>query len=481
MEKISIKRTKIVATLGPSTDREDVLVRMLQQGVDVVRLNCSHGDHGELKKRLNLVRSCAKKTGIPVAILADLQGPKIRVARFKENQVELTEGQTFILDANLDPDCGTQERVGLDYKDLPKDVKNKDILLLNDGLIALEVQEVKGDQIMTQVCQGGTLSNHKGINLKGGGLSAKALTEKDKKDLALAVAEECDFLALSFPRGPEDIQEARDLVLAQGGDIAIIAKIERAEALDHLEMIVRTSDGIMVARGDLAIEIGDAQVPAAQRRMIQMARSLDKPVITATQMMESMIHAAVPTRAEVSDVANAVLESTDAVMLSAETAVGEYPTKVVDAMVRVCLASEQDPQTQTSHHRIEETFSRRDEAIAMATMYVANHMAIKGIIALTESGATPLWMSRIRSGIPIYGLSRFEATCRKMMLYRGVQPICFDATQVDRVALNQAAIDLLVDLGHLKKGDLVIITKGTHMGEHGGTCTMRIAKVGDPC
>lgn len=481
MDQIKIKRTKIVATLGPATDDPLVLSTMLKQGVDVVRLNCSHGDHASLKSRIAMVRHCSQETGIPVALLADLQGPKIRVACFLGGQVHLQLGQTFTLDAKLDPHQGNEQHVGLDYKNLPQDVKPGSILLLDDGLIALEVEAVEDSRVITRVRQAGILSDNKGINLKGGGLSAKALTEKDRKDLSFAVDQQCDFLALSFTRGPEDIQEARDLVTARGGDMAIIAKIERVEALERLETIIQASDGIMVARGDLAVEIGDEQVPAAQRRMIQMARSLDKPVITATQMMESMIHAAVPTRAEVSDVANAVLESTDAVMLSAESAVGDHPIKVVEAMARVCLASEQDPQTQLSHHRIEETFTRRDEAIAMATMYVANHMAIKGIIALTESGATPLWMSRIRSGIPIYGLSRFEATCRKMMLYRGVHPVHFDVTQVDRMALNQSAIDLLVQLGHLQKGDLVIVTKGTHIGEHGGTCTLRIAKVGDPC
>ena len=478
---IQQKRTKIVATLGPATDDSAILSEMLEKGVDVVRLNFSHGDEVTFKSRVEVVRQCSAMTGKPVAILADLQGPKIRIARFKEGKVTLKPGDCFVLDASLDHEKGDQHQVGLDYKDLPQDVSKGSILVLDDGLIALEVQKVEQNKVVTNVVQGGDLSDHKGINLKGGGLSAKALTDKDRLDLVLAVTEGCDYLALSFPRDAADLQEARDLVAAEGGACAIIAKIERTEALDNLESIIKASDGIMVARGDLAVEIGDEHVPAAQRQMIQMARALDKPVITATQMMESMVQAAVPTRAEVSDVANAVLESTDAVMLSAESAVGEHPVKVVEAMARVCLASEQDPQTQLSHHRIEETFSRRDEAIAMATMYVANHMDIKGIIALTESGATPLWMSRIRSGIPIYGLSRFDATCRKMMLYRGVHPVYFDVTQVDRMALNQSAIDLLVKLGYLKQGDLVIITKGTHMGEHGGTCTMRIAKVGDPC
>lgn len=477
----SLKRTKIVATLGPATDNSDVLTKMLQKGVDVVRLNCSHGDEATFLQRAALVRTCAKSINKPIALLADLQGPKIRIAGFQKDKVVLTQGQTFVLDAELACDQGTQDQVGLDYQDLPNDVQEGSILLLDDGLISLKVVHVEGARVTTQVIEGGELSNHKGINLKGGGLSAKALTEKDKVDLVMAVQADCDFLALSFPRGPKDIQEARDLVNAAGGKIAIIAKIERTEALTCLSEIINASDGIMVARGDLAVEIGDEHVPAAQRKMIEMARAMDKPVITATQMMESMIHAAVPTRAEVSDVANAVLGSTDAVMLSAESAVGEHPVKVVEAMARVCMASEQDPQTQLSHHRVETTFSRRDEAIAMATMYVANHMDIKGIIALTESGATPLWMSRIRTGIPIYGLSRFDATCRKMMLYRGVHPLYFDVTQVDRSSLNQSAIDLLVDQGFIKQGDLVIITKGTHMGEHGGTCTMRIAKVGDPC
>ncbi len=473
------RRTKIIATLGPATDDINVLSQIIQAGVDVVRLNFSHGDSHVLKRRVADVRHVCEQLGEMVAILGDLQGPKIRIARFANGPIELHKGQDFCLNADLNDEAGSQESVGIDYKALPKDVKKDDILLLNDGCIELKVNHVKGNQINTTVVTGGPLSNNKGINLKGGGLSAKALTDKDRKDIATAVDLDLDYLALSFPRDASDIQEARDVLAKLNSSMAIIAKIERIEAMENLDAIIKAADGCMVARGDLAVEIGDAEVPTAQRLIINTSRALNKPVITATQMMESMITSSVPTRAEVSDVANAVLECTDAVMLSAESAVGEHPIKVVEAMDRVCRAAEKNPSTMMSQHRVDCTFERRDEAVAMATMYVANHMDIKCIVALTESGATPLWMSRIRSGIPIIGLSRHVKTCRLMMLYRSVFPVQFDATQVDRVKLNEAALEKLLALGLVKKDDLVIITKGSLMGSHGGTCTLRIARVGE--
>lgn len=473
-----MRRTKIVATLGPATDDPNVMEQMIQEGVDVVRLNFSHGDEAALRRRVELVRESAEKKGKVVSILADLQGPKIRIARFKTGYITLTKGQEFILDAQHPTNDGTEEIVGIDYKELPQDVHPGDTLLLDDGRIVLIVNQVKDSKIVCRVDVGGLLSNNKGINRLGGGLTAKALTEKDKKDIKIAKDLDVDYIAISFPRSAEDIHEARQLMNAVGLTAGIIAKIERNEAVAAIDEIILASDGVMVARGDLAVEIGEAEVPAVQKHIIQRARTLDRPVITATQMMESMITNTVPTRAEVSDVANAILDGTDAVMLSAETAVGKNPVTVITTLNRICIGAERNPRTQVSRHRVECHFERVDEAIAMGTMYTANHMNIKAIIALTESGATPRWMSRIRSGIPIYGLSRHEKTLLKMTLYRGVYPILFDATKVHHPEINQLAIHELQERGYVQTGDLVIITKGSAMGIHGGTNSMKIVEVG---
>lgn len=471
---VMLRRTKIVCTLGPATDNRHELQKMIQAGMDVVRVNFSHGTAKEHESRIALVRECAAEAGREIGILADLQGPKIRIARFRDKKVVLQPGASFVLDAELGVDEGTIEHVGIDYKELPNDVHAGDTLLLDDGRIVLSVVSVKGPQITCIVEVGGELSNHKGINRLGGGLSAGALTDKDRADLKIAAALNVDYVAISFPRSSADVIETRHLLEAVGSTAGVIAKIERIEAVAAIDEIIRASDGVMVARGDLAVEIGDAEVPAVQKQIIHRARSLDKPVITATQMMETMIHSNVPTRAEVSDVANAVLDGTDAVMLSAETAMGDHPAKVVATMARVCFSAEKNRQTQISRHRVECEFERIDEAIAMATMYTANHIKIKAIIALTESGATPLLMSRIRSGIPIFGLSRNQSTRGKMTLFRGVYPINFDVTQFPPGETNRAAVRQLRQQGILTEGDLVIITKGDYIGVHGGTNTMKI-------
>lgn len=455
------------------------LCAVLDAGVDLVRINFSHGNEASHRDLFALSRECAKRCGKEIGIIADLQGPKIRVGRFKEGQVELVEGQTFTLDATLGDDQGDAHCVGIDYKGLPKDVGPGDLLLLNDGLIELIVTSVNKDKVETQVLCGGLLSNNKGINRRGGGLSANALTEKDKADMRLACQWGADYIAISFPRNADDIKEARRLILNQSQNIGLIAKIERKEAVDAIDEIIIESDAVMVARGDLGVEIGPAQVPGVQKKIINRARALDKAVITATQMMESMIHQAIPTRAEVSDVANAVLDGTDAVMLSAETATGAYPLRVIEVMNRVCLSAEREPDAHVSGHRLECTFERIDEAIAMATMYTANHLPIDAIITLTESGATPLWMSRIRSGIPIYALTRHVITQRKMTLYRGVSPLHFDPTLIDRREVNQKAVELVASLGLVDKGAHVILTKGNYMGTMGGTNAMKLLQVGN--
>jgi len=473
-----LRRTKIVVTLGPSLDNREMLIRVIQAGADVFRSNFSHGTLETHEKRIAMVREIAKEFNKEIAILIDLQGPKIRVARFKNKKVILAEGQTFIFDTQLNEDEGTEQSVNLDYKNLSRDVHPGDTLLLDDGRIVMRVEKTDAHRIHCTVVVGGELSNNKGINRLGGGLSAEALTEKDRGDIKEAVRLKTDYLAISFPRNADDVKEARTLLKAAGGEPGIIAKIERAEAVTHIEEIIRASDGIMVARGDLGVELGDAELPGVQKHMIHMARALNKPVITATQMLETMTYNTIPTRAEVSDVANAVLDGTDAVMLSQETAVGKYPDKAVAAMDRICLSAEKNPIAKKSRHRFESHFKFVDEAIPMATMYTANHLDIKAIIALTESGTTPLWMSRIKSSIPIYGLSRHPTTQRRMALYRGVYPIPFDATHIDRRILNQSAVDELRKRGILQEGDLVIITKGDLIGIHGKTNSMKIMTVG---
>ncbi len=473
-----LRRTKIVVTLGPATDDPEVLRRIILAGADVFRANFSHGPVEMQATRINKVRELATEFGKAVAILADLQGPKIRIGRFKNQKIQLQEGQTFILDAALDGNAGTEESVSLDYKNLPQDVHPGDTLLLDDGRIVMQVKKIEGARIFCQVSVAGELSNNKGINRMGGGLSAEALTDKDRADLKEAVRLDVDYIAISFPRNADDIKEARALLKTAGGHAGIIAKIERTEAVTNIDEIIRASDAVMVARGDLGVELGDAELPGVQKQIIRLARKLNKPVITATQMLESMINSTIPTRAEVSDVANAVLDGTDAVMLSGETAVGKYPDKAVLAMDRVCLSAEKTLREQAMNRSTDIHFKYVDEAIAMAAMYTANHLDIRAIIALTESGTTPLWMSRVKSGIPIYGLSRHPATQRRMALYRGVYPISFDATHIDRRVLNHAAVEELEQLGIVKEGDLVIITKGDMIGVHGRTNSMKIVMVG---
>lgn len=473
-----LRRTKIIATLGPATDNTEILEKIIDSGVNVVRLNFSHGSHNDQGKRIEMVKQIAKKLNRVVGVLADLQGPKIRIARFKEGSINLQKGDVFILDAVLDTTAGIQERVGIDYKELPYDVKSGDILLLDDGRLKLRVLDVAGPEIRCEVEVGGKLSNNKGINRKGGGLSAKALTEKDKEDLQFALKMDVDYIALSFPRNADDVLEAKQLIEHAKGDAGVIAKIERTEAVGEIDDIIEVSDGVMVARGDLAVEIGDAEVPLVQKHIIKRARTLDKAVIIATQMMESMITNSVPTRAEVSDVANAVLENVDAVMLSAETATGQYPVEVVEAMSRVCTVAEQQPKYQVSTHPIEVRFHRIDQAIAMATMFTANHFDIKAVVALTESGAATLWMSRIRTAMPIYGLSRFKRALGRMALYRGVYPIEFDVTQCTRDEVNKKSIHEMEKLDVLHENDRVILTKGDYLGVGGGTNAMKIVVVG---
>ena len=473
------RRTKIVTTLGPATDRDDNLRRIIKAGANVVRLNFSHGSPEDHLQRATQARNIAKELGVHVAILGDLQGPKIRVSTFKDNKkVQLHLGQAYVLDAELGKGEGDENQVGIDYKQLPDDVTVGDILMLDDGRVQLRVERVEGRKVHTTVTVAGPLSNNKGINKKGGGLSAAALTDKDKADILTAAMIQVDYLAVSFPRTGADLDYARDLAQKAGSNAMIVAKVERAEAVatdEAMDDVIRASDVVMVARGDLGVEIGDAALVAVQKKLISRSRQLNKVVITATQMMESMISNPMPTRAEVMDVANAVLDGTDAVMLSAETAAGDFPEETVMAMSNVCLGAEEHPSVKVSKHRMDERFVSIEETIAMSTMYAANHLeGIKAIIALTESGATPQMMSRISSSLPILGLSRHDKTLAKMALYRGVQPIYFDSTAHAADELAQKALDSLTASGYLKSGDMVLMTKGDAMETVGGTNTCKV-------
>ena len=474
-----LRRTKIVITLGPSLDAPDMLERVILAGAVVFRANFSHGDISMHEARINSVRDIAARHGKTIAILVDLQGPKIRIGRFRENKIHLKEGQAFLLDTSMNEAEGDENGVSLAYKNLPRDVFANDTLLLDDGRLVLTVLKTEQTKIHCRVLVGGELANNKGINRLGGGLSAAALTEKDRAHIKEAVRLGADYIAVSFPRNGDDILEARALLNAAGGNPGIIAKIERSEAITNIVDIIKASDAIMIARGDLGVEIGDAELPAAQKKIIKLSRQFNKPVITATQMLESMTYSTIPTRAEVSDVANAVLDGTDAVMLSGETAVGLYPDKAVAAMDRICLSAEKHRRTQLMPSNKDQPLKFVDEAIAMATMYTANHLDITAIIALTESGTTPLLMSRVNSSIPIYGLSRHAPTLRRMTLYRGVYPLTFDATHIDRRILNQAAVQELQNQHILKNGNLVIITKGDLIGVHGRTNSLKIVTVGN--
>ncbi len=473
------RATKIVATLGPASSSPEVLERMIRAGVDVVRLNFSHGTAQDHIARAKLVREVAARAGREVAIMADLQGPKIRVGKFEGGKTMLEPGQKFILDA-ASSELGNNSRVGLDYKDLPRDVKSGDTLLLNDGLLKLTVDFVQGEQVHTTVVAGGELSNNKGINKAGGGLTAPALTAKDMEDIKTAMSFQCEYLAISFPKSATDMEMARQLANVAGEGQrhrpGLIAKIERVEAIPALDEILRASDGIMVARGDLSIEVGNAAVPALQKRMIRRARELDKVVITATQMMESMIVNPVPTRAEVSDVANAVLDGTDAVMLSAETATGKYPVETIQQMDAIALEAERADDATIETDFTNKRFGRIDQSIAMGALFTAHHLGCKAILALTESGSTALWMSRHNIKVPIYGLTSQPVSQRKMTLYRNVRPLLMPAYR-DRDEALASAEALLVEKGVLKSGDTYAITCGEPMGHPGGTNMLKVCRV----
>jgi pyruvate kinase len=472
-----VRRTKIIATLGPATDKPGMLKQIIAEGVDVVRLNLSHGNAEDHQRRAREARQAAAELGREVAVLADLQGPKIRIEKFLAGPVILESGSAFALDCRSEAPPGDVSRIGVSYLNLYNDVRPGDILLLDDGLISLRVDQIDGTTIRTVVLAGGALSDRKGINRQGGGLSLTALAEKDKTDIKIAAQLNADFLAISFVKSAADIEESRKLMRAAGGNAALVAKIERTEAIGALAEIIDASDVVMVARGDLGVEIGDAELPGIQKKIIRETLARNKVVITATQMMQSMVESPIPTRAEVLDVANAVLDGTDAVMLSQETAAGKHPDKAVAAMNRVCLGAERqfEPQENVS---LAKRLDRVDQAIALAAMYTAGQIGVRAIVALTESGGTAQWLSRYRSRVPIYALSRREGARRRMLIYRDVTPVAFDAHGVDPAHAAKAAIQHLFNMSCLSEGDRVILTTGDHTGQHGGTNTLKLLRVG---
>ncbi|WNC70467.1 pyruvate kinase [Thalassotalea psychrophila] len=477
------RRTKIVATLGPATDDINVLREVIKAGVNVVRLNFSHGVAEDHMLRAKNVRAIAKELNTYVGILGDLQGPKIRVSTFKDGPINLSIGDKFILDADLGKGEGTKDSVGIDYKALPKDVSTGDVLLLDDGRVQLKVESIEGNKVFTVTTVGGPLSNNKGINRQGGGLTAAALTAKDKEDIKLAAKIDVDFLAVSFPRDAADMREARLLAQEAKCNARLVSKIERAEAVndnDILDGIILASDVVMVARGDLGVEIGDAELVGKQKHIIARSRQLNRVVITATQMMETMITQPMPTRAEVMDVANAVLDGTDAVMLSAETAAGKYPVETVKAMSQVCTGAEKQRSVNISGHRLEMMFEGISETVALSAMYAANHLkGVKAIVSLTESGMTSKIMSRITSGLPIYSLSRHDKTLSKSAIYRGVYPVQFDSTNSSDSELSKDVLKavLATNISELNDGDLVIFTHGDTMETVGASNTMKVLTV----
>jgi pyruvate kinase len=471
------RRTKIVATLGPATDDAAVMEQLILAGTDVFRVNFSHGTAADQAARVARVRQVEAKVGRHIGIMGDLQGPKIRIESFKTGPVVLVEGREFALDVAMDPNGGDENAVGCAYRNLPKDVAAGDTLLLDDGLIVLEVERVDGTRIHCRVKLGGRLTDHKGLNKQGGGLSAPALTDKDRRDIESAAKLKLDFMSVSFARSAEDIEEARSLLRKAGGHAHIVAKIERAEAVTNIRSIIDASDVIMVARGDLAVEVGYASMTGLQKGLIRLARARNKVCITATQMLESMINSPSPTRAEVSDVANAVMDGTDAVMLSAETAVGRYPVRAVRTMAELCIGAEKhETFRRAANYRLEDVFNHVDEAIAMAVMYVANHLDVSAIIALTESGSTPLWMSRVRTDIPVYAFTSHEDTRRRVSMYRGVYAVAFDEGRADPSTMRQRVFEVLLQMGAVSPGDLIVLTKGLQ-GVAGRTNQMQILTV----
>ena len=476
--EIQRPRTKILATLGPATDKPGVLEELLASGVDVVRLNFSHGDPSAQADRARAVREAAERAGTEVGILADLPGPKIRIEKFAGGKVHLVAGARFDLVASADAPPGDDKQVGVSYLGLPGDVNAGDLLLLDDGMVQLQVEAVEGERIRTTVINDAVLSDRKGLNKQGGGLSLGALTDRDRELIGIAAGIGVDFIAVSFCRHAEDMHEARRIAREAGSDAALVAKIERAEAIENLAEIIDASDVVMVARGDLGVEIGDAELPGLQKKIIRESLARGKVVITATQMLQSMVESPIPTRAEVLDVANAVIDGTDAVMLSQETAAGAWPVRAVQAMARICAGAERQFTHDTDFEAAPRNLQRADQAIAMAAMFLSEHIGVRAIVAMTESGGTARFLSRFRSPAPVFALSRHDGARRRMALMRDVVPIHFDSRGMVSRDAARNAVHQLFEAGRLAVGDRVMVTSGDHMEHHGATNTLRLLQVG---
>ena len=476
----NLNRTKIVATVGPASGSTDVLKEMIINGCSVFRINFSHGSHESHGESIDNIRRAAKSLQQNVAILGDLQGPKIRIGEIIGESFDIEVGQELLLDSDIPDTDGSPEGVSYLCDTLAQSCEPGRVLMLDDGRVQLEVISVSGNAIKTRVVAGSKLSSRKGLNLQGGGLAEDALTPKDLKDMAFAAKQNLDYICVSFPAKAADMEDARQKLDALGCATQLIAKLERAEVVASeavIDEMINSCDGVMVARGDLAVEVGFEAVTSYQKQIIARARRLNKPVIVATQMMESMIDSPVPTRAEVSDVANAVFDYADAVMLSAESAVGAYPIETIKTVYDVIVATEKHVLTQVSKHRVEMDFEYVDESIAMATMYLANHFKkVKAIVCLTESGSTALWMSRIKTHLPLVAMSPKDATLNRTALYKGVRPAFLQktpggATQFDDV------IQFMRCAVHLEKGDHVVVTFGDVVGVDGHTNTLKVLEV----
>ncbi len=471
-----LRRAKIVCTLGPATSSPEQIGLLIDAGMDVARLNFSHGERDVHLRTLQTVRAEAEKRDRAVAILLDVQGPKIRVGRFADGQIELEPGQTFVI--TTDPSVvGDVRRVSTTYPGLADDVQPGTMVLLDDGLLSLEVTEVRDGEVITVVKVGGTLKNNKGINLPDVAISAPSLTDKDRGDLAFGVRVGVDYVALSFVRAAEDVREARALVTANGQSIPIIAKIEKPQAIERLDEIINEADGIMVARGDLGVEMGPEKVPLIQKTIIDKTNTHGKCVITATQMLESMIHHTRPTRAEASDVANAVLDGTDALMLSGETAVGEYPIEAVKTMDRIIREVERSPRYRLNLETPSIDMPVSANAIAHAAFVAARQMAIRNVLVVTDSGGAARLMSEYRPEAAILALTTNDVTYRRLALYWGVQPLFIPpASTIDE--LVDHIEDLLHERGLARPGEYVVVTASVPVGAGETTNTLRIHRVG---
>ncbi|MFQ5879748.1 MAG: pyruvate kinase [Dehalococcoidia bacterium] len=445
-----VRRTKVVATVGPASHGEETLTALLQAGVDVVRLNFSHGTREEHGQSMDLVRAIAQRLGRPIAILQDLQGPKIRTGPLVDGQpVYLANGAEVTITSETVP--GTTQLISTTYPRLAADVRPGDRILLNDGRIELRVLAASGTLVRAQVLHGGTLGERKGMNLPGIPLSTPSLTAKDEEDLAFGVDRGVDYIALSFVREAQDVHRARDLLGRRGADIPLIAKLEKPEAIDHLDEILAASDGVMIARGDLGVEMPPEQVPLLQKAIIRQANEWGLPVITATQMLESMVTSPQPTRAEASDVANAVIDGSDALMLSGETAIGAYPVAAVEAMVRIILAAEgQLPPPKLTESR------GPAHAIAHAARTLAEHLDVRAIAAFTRTGRTARLLSQVRPRAPIVAFTPDERVYRRLALCWGVMPV-LSPFQEHTDAMIDYAEERLLEMGWAKEGDLVIM------------------------